>query len=91
MKQLHSHTMVWTCLGRSPSEREGLVTRFASRAAHIEVTCAMETDSFIQALRRFMARRGKVRSINSDNWATSVGNDSKLRKAVEEVNQAQIR
>ena len=40
-----------------------LFTCFASRAVHIEVTCTMETDSFIQALRRFMARRGKVRSI----------------------------
>ena len=77
--------------GSSLKRYSALFTRFASRAAHIEVTCAMETDSFIQALRRFMARRGKVRSINSDNWATSVGNDSKLRKAVEEVNQAQIR
>ena len=38
-------------------------TCFTSRAVHIDVTCTMETDSFIQALRRFMARRGKVRSI----------------------------
>ena len=38
-----------------------LFTCFASRAVHIEVTCTMETDSFIQALRRFMARRGKAR------------------------------
>ena len=51
----------------------------------------MESDSFIQALGRFMARRGKVRSIKSDNGATFVGNDSELRKTVEEVNQAQIR
>ena len=33
-----------------------LFTCFASRAVHIEVTCTMETDSFIQALCRFMAR-----------------------------------
>ena len=33
-----------------------LFTCFASRAVHIEITCTMETDSFIQALRRFMSR-----------------------------------
>ena len=38
-----------------------LFTCFASRAVHIKVTCTMETDSFILALHRFMARRGKVR------------------------------
>ena len=44
-----------------------LFTCFASRVVHIEVTCTMETDSFIQVLRRFMARRGKIRSIRSDS------------------------
>ena len=51
----------------------------------------METDSFIQALRRFMARRGKVRSIRSDNGTNFVGTDNKLRKALKEMNQDQIR
>ena len=68
-----------------------LFTCFASRAVHIEVTCTMETDSFIQALRRFMARRGKVRSIRSDNGTNFVGTDNELRKAMEEMNQEQIR
>ena len=51
----------------------------------------METDSFIQALRRFMARRGKVRSIRSDNGTNFVGTDNELRKALKEMNQDQIR
>ena len=68
-----------------------LFTCFASRAVHIEVTCTMETDFFIQALRRFIARRGKVRSIRSDNGINFVGTDSELRKALEEMNQEQIR
>ena len=50
----------------------------------------METDSFIQALRRFMARRGKVRSIRSDNGTNFVGTDNELRKALKEMNQKQI-
>ena len=51
----------------------------------------METDSFIQALHRFMARRGKVRSIRSDNGTNFVGTDNELRKALEQMNQEQIR
>ena len=51
----------------------------------------MKTDSFIQALRGFMARQGKVRSIRSDNGTNFVGTDNELRKAMEEMNQEQIR
>ena len=38
-----------------------------------------------------MARRDKVRSIRSDNGTNFVGTDSELRKALEEINQEQIR
>ena len=44
-----------------------LFTCFASRAVHIEVANALDTDSFTQALRRFIARRRPVRLIRSDN------------------------
>ena len=63
-----------------------LLTCFASTAVQIEVTCTMKTDSFIQALRRFMVRRGKVRSIRSDNGTNFVVTDNELRKALEEMN-----
>ena len=68
-----------------------LFTCFASRGVHIEVTCTMETDSFIQALRRFMARRGKVGSIRSDNETNFVGTANKLRKTLVKMNRGQIR
>ena len=68
-----------------------LFTSFSSRAVHIEVTCTMETDSFIQALCRFMARQGKVRSIRSDNGTNLVGTDNEFRKALKEMNQKQVR
>ena len=68
-----------------------LFTCFASRSVHTEITCTMKTDSFIQALRGFMARQGKVRSIRSDNGTNFVGTDNELRKALEEMNQEQIR
>ena len=50
----------------------------------------MDTDSFIQALRRFIARRGTVRSIRSDNGANFVGASNELKKALDEMNQEKI-
>ena len=40
-----------------------LFTCLASSAIHIEMTKSMDTDSFILALQRFIARRGNIRSI----------------------------
>ena len=51
----------------------------------------MEADSFIQVLWRFMARRGKVRSIRSDNRTNFFGTNNEFRKALEEMSQEQIR
>ena len=56
-----------------------LFTCFTCRAIHIEVTNALDTDSFIIALRRFMAKRGAVRSIWSDNGTNFVGTRNKLQ------------
>ena len=39
----------------------------ASRAVHIEVTHPLDADSFIQALRGFIARRGSIITLWSDN------------------------
>ena len=54
--------------GRKELKRYGSVfTCFGSRAIHIEMTSGLDADSFILALRRFVGRRGPVRSIRSDN------------------------
>ena len=45
----------------------------ARRAVHTEDSCSMTTDSFIQALRRLIARRGNVRQIHSDKGSILVG------------------
>ena len=50
-----------------------LFTCFSSCAVHIELTNSLGADSFIMALHRFMATRGKVHSIWSDNGTNFVG------------------
>ena len=58
--------------GRSREKRYGcLFTCFTTRAVHIEMLNSMESDAFINALNRFMCRRGipeKMRSDNATNY-----------------------
>ena len=78
--------------GRKEIKRYGvLFTCFSLRAVHIEVASSLETDSFIQALRRFVARRGAVREIRSDNGTNVVGAENELRRAMKEMDHEKIR
>ena len=78
--------------GRKELKRYGcLFTCLASRAVHIETANSLETDSFIQALRRFIARRGPIREIRSDNGTNFVGANTELQQAVHEMDNEQIR
>ena len=77
--------------GRKVLKRYGLLfTCFSLRAVHIEMLASLETDSFIQALCRFISRRGAVREIRSDNGTNFVGAESELRDAMQEMDQAKI-
>ena len=60
--------------GRKELKRYGvLFTCLASRAIHLETAKSLETDSFINALRRFLARRGPVQLLRSDQGTNFVG------------------
>ena len=65
---------------RSELKRYGaLFACFSGRAVYTELTNSLNADFFILALRRFMARRGTVRSIWSDNGTNSVGAKNELQ------------
>ena len=68
--------------GRKELKRYGaLFTCMSSRAIHIEVTWShMESDSFINALRRFLAVRGPVRQIRSDCGRNIIGARNELKR-----------
>ena len=49
---------------------------------HIEITHSLVTDSFIQALRRVIARRGNIKTLFfSDNRRNFIGYENELKKA----------
>lgn len=77
--------------GRSEVKRYGVIfTCLVSRAVHLEVASDLTTDTFILALRRFIARRGQVKSFRSDNGSNLVGAVNELQKSLNEWNQNKI-
>ena len=61
-----------------------------TRAVHLEVAQSLETDSFIMAPRRMMARRGKPRNIYSDNGTNFVGAERELKECLDRMEQTKI-
>ncbi|XP_068704024.1 uncharacterized protein [Montipora foliosa] len=78
-------------LKRNSIKRYGcLFTCLASRAVHIEISHSLDTNSFIDALRRFIARRGSPEIIRSDNGTNFHGGKRELRSALSEWNHQKI-
>lgn len=69
--ELKRYSIIFTCL--------------SSRAVHFESVSSMDTDSFILCLRRFIGRRGCIRSIRCDNGTNFVGARNELKRALEEM------
>lgn len=67
-----------------------IFTCLSVRAIHIEAVHSLDTDSFIGAFRRFIARRGQPLLMRSDNGGNFVKADRELREAVRDWNQDKI-
>ncbi len=62
-----------------------LFTCFSSRAVHIEMLTDMTADSFINALCCFVAIRGTVQQIRSDQGSNFMGAKNELKDALKEM------
>lgn len=77
--------------GRKVLKRYGaLFTCMASRAVHIEVANSLTTDSFLNALRRFLAIRGPIRQLRCDQGTNFVGAKNDLKLALGEMDQERV-
>ena len=77
--------------GRSLVKRYGVIfTCMTIRAVHLEVAHSLDTDSFLMALRRFIARRGQVKIIRSDNATNFTSGERELRESINAWNQSKI-
>ena len=77
--------------GRSVVKRYGCIfTCLRIRAIHIEVIQSLDTDSFINALQRFICRRGEPKELRSDNGTNFIGAEKELRVAISKWNTNRI-
>eukprot|EP00057_Strongylocentrotus_purpuratus_P021507 XP_011675981.1 PREDICTED: uncharacterized protein LOC100893226 isoform X1 [Strongylocentrotus purpuratus] len=62
----------------------------SSRSIHLETANSLSSSSFINALRRFMNRRGTVRQLRSDQGTTFIGARNELKQALQEMDQKHV-
>lgn len=69
-------------IGRRVEKRWGIIFKCLTiRAVHLDVLTSIDTDSFLMALRRFIARRGTPAELYSDQGTNFRGGESELRAA----------
>ena len=80
IREKRSDKKRWACL----------FTCMVTRAIHIEVANTLSTDSFINAFRRFVARRGPVSLLRCDRGTNFVGAKNELQAALNEMSSDEI-
>ncbi|XP_071171091.1 uncharacterized protein [Mytilus edulis] len=76
---------------RCTVKRYGVIfTCLKIRAVHLEVADSLDTSSCINAIRRFIARRGVPKIIRSDNGTNLVGAQRELKDEIVKWNLNQI-
>ena len=68
-----------------------LYTCLCSRAVHLEVANSLSTSSFINSLRRFIALRGPISVLRSDQGTNFVGARRELCEAIQEIDNEKVR
>ena len=74
--------------GRGQAKRYGVIfTCLSVRCIHIEVAEDLSSDSFICALKRFVARRGHVKTLRSDRATNFVGAHRELSEELKRLEE----
>ena len=77
---------------RGTVKRYGCIfTCLVTRAVHLEVAHSLDSNSFLMALHRFMARRGKPQKIFSDNGTNFVAAERELAEEIQAINSKKLR
>lgn len=77
--------------GRKFEKRYGVIfSCLCSRAVHIEMAYSLTTDSFLNAFRRFLSRRGNVKFVRSDNGTNLTSGYDELCSSLKQWNDAVI-
>ena len=77
--------------GRSEIKRYGcIMSCMVTRAIHLEKLDCLETNSFINAFRRFVARRGVPKKVFSDNGTNFVGGEKEMRLSMQDISPDKV-
>ena len=77
---------------RSSVKRYRLIfTCLSSRSIHLEPLADMSTDRFINALRRFLNRRGQVKSLWCDRGTNFVGASNEVSGLLKAMNEGKVK
>ena len=57
---------------------------------HLEMAYSLSSDSFINTFRRFLARRGNVKIVRSDNGTNFIGGYKELKQALAQWNSVRL-
>ncbi len=75
-------------IGRRCEKRWGIIFKcLTTRCVHIDLLTSIDTDSFLMALRRFIARRGTPSELLSDRGTNFQGGERELREALTNCSQ----
>lgn len=78
--------------GRKDVKRYGLLlTCLCSRAIHVEMVDDLTTDAFINALRAFIAIRGNVRQLRSDQGTNFTGARREFAELLQGMNEERVK
>ena len=61
-----------------------------TKAVHLELAYGLDTDSFLRAFMRFVARRGRPSHVTSDNATNFVGADKEMRRLLCELEEREL-